>query len=153
MSHQITVNGLEVSVNCTVYNVQVRLNILGEQMCAYLEVICISHLLFGVQYIHYMNCRLSVCFKLFIVCIIAICFLLLTICVCDLQLESWGGKQLELQKLIQWPPRYHLMVKHLQSAKEIFDLFFQAKVSVSYFFILPKHVCVTNNKYHRYLLV
>ena len=133
--------------------VHVRLNILGEQMCAYLEVICIGHLLLGVQYIHYMNCRLYVCFKLFIVCIIAICFLLLTICVCDLQLESWGETQLELQKLIQWPPRCHLMAKHLQSAKEIFDLFFQAKVSVSYFFVFAKHLCVTNNKYHRDLLV
>ena len=144
---------VEVSVHCTRYSEHGRLNILGEQMCAYLEVICISHLLFGVQYIHYMNCRLSVCFKLFIVCMIAICFLLLTICVCDLQLESWGGKQLELQKLIQWPPRYHLMVKHLQSAKEIFDLLCQAKVSVSYFFVFAKHLCVTNNKYHRNLLV
>ena len=41
-------------------------------MCAYLGVICIGHLLFGVQYIHYLNCRLAICFEL------------LRICICDL---------------------------------------------------------------------
>ena len=140
------------------YSVHGRSNILGEQMCAYLGVICIGHLLFGVQYIHYLNCRLAVCFKLFIICI---CDLLFAINYLRLRFTTavLGEKHLELQKLIQWnrwPPRWHLMVKQQKpflGCKEIFELLFHAKVGVSYFFVLAKHLCVTNCKYHRNLLV
>ena len=59
---------VEVSVHCTLYNVHGRLNILGEQMCAYLGVICIGHLLFGAQYIFIIfDLRLAICFRLFII--------------------------------------------------------------------------------------
>ena len=37
--------------------------------------------------------------------------------------------------------------------KEIFELLFQAKVTVSYVFVFAKHLCVTNYKFHRNLLV